>query len=67
MKYLSRSIILVVFLLISLSSVSSINLIYSKNIRLNNFIPNPVNKSTKILQERLIHSLVDKIAKDFDS
>lgn len=65
MKYFSRFIILIVILLVSWSSNSSVNLIFSKNTKFSNYVPASAKRSINLVKYNLVHSFVNKIDKDF--
>lgn len=67
MKYFSSLVIIVVILLVGWSSNSSINLIFSKNTKITNFVPVSIKHSINQVKNNFIHSIVDTVAKDFSS
>lgn len=61
MKYLSRFIIVIVILLIGWSSISSINLIMTKNIEYTSYIPRSITRSINQLKYNFVESIIDQL------
>lgn len=67
MKYFSFILITIVILLVSFSTVNSVQLIFSKSTQVSYFLSDQLKRSSQEVQDKLAQSLAEAIVNDFNN
>lgn len=67
MKYISYFLVLIVMVIITWSTINSVNIVINRDIKLESYVPNSVIVSTSKLGDHLAISIVEAAAKDLNN